>query len=61
MENMKLQSNISSKSISELADELSDRVKQYRAKSMEPDSTQSILDLDFICMVADEIAMRLKS
>ncbi len=61
MENKKLQDHINSKSTSELADELNEHLKQYRTKSMEPDSTQSILNLDFICMVADEIARRLKS
>ena len=61
MENAKLQKHINFKSTTELADELSEHLKQYKAQSMEPDSTQSIPNLDQICMIAEEIASRLKS
>ena len=60
MENNKLQSYINSKSISELADNLSEKLKQYKTASMEPDATQSIPDLDLMCEIADVIASRLK-
>ena len=56
MENAKLQNHINFKSTTELADELSEHLKQYKAQSMEPDSTQSIPNLDQICMIAEEIA-----
>ncbi len=61
MGNAKFQNHINSKSTTELADDLSEYLKQYKAQSMEPDSTQSIPNLDLICMIAEEIASRLKS
>jgi len=60
MGNERLQSYINSKSSSELADDLFDKLKQYRTATLEPDATQSIPDLDLICEIADAIAQRLK-
>ena len=60
-ENDKTQNYINSKSISELADDLSEKLNQYRSASMEPDSTQSIPNLDLLCEIADIIARHLKS
>ena len=60
-ENDKTQNYINSKSISELADDLSEKLNQYRSASMEPDSIQSIPNLDLLCEIADVIARRLKS
>lgn len=60
MENKRLQSYINSKSNSELADDLFDKLKQYKTASLELDATQSIPDLDLMCEIADTIAQRLK-
>lgn len=60
MENQQFQSYINSKSISELADDLTEKLKQYKTVTLEPDSTQSIPNLDLICEIADVIAFRLK-
>jgi len=55
------QNYINSKSVSELADDLSEKLKNYRSATMKPHSTQSIPNLNTICEIADEIARRLKS
>jgi len=60
MENEKIQNYIKSKSISELADELSKKLKEYRATVMDPDATLSIPNIDIMCEMADVIADRLK-
>ena len=60
MENKKLQSYINSKSISELADDLSDKLNQYKTDALDPNTTQSIPNLELICEIADVIALRLK-
>ena len=61
MENKKLQNYINSKSISELADDLSEKLKQYKTATLEPDATQSIPNLDLMCEIANVIASRLKA
>ena len=60
MENDKIQNYINSKSNSELADELSKKLKQHRASVMDPDATLSIPNIDLMCEIADVIADRLK-
>ena len=60
MENKKLQSYINSKSTSELADDLSEKLKEYKSATMKPHSTQSIPNLNVMCEIADVIALRLK-
>ena len=60
MENKKLQNYIKSKSISELADDLSEKLKQYKTETLDPDTTQSIPNLELICEIADVIAFRLR-
>lgn len=61
MENDKIKNYIHSKSISELAEELSVKLKQYRAAVMDPDATLSIPNIDLMCEIADEIAGRLNN
>ena len=61
MDNEKLQSYVNSKSISELADDLSEKLKQYKIATLEPDATQSIPNLDLMCKIADVIAFKLKA
>ncbi len=49
MEDKKFQSYIKSKSISELADDLSEKLKQYKTETLDPDTTQSIPNVGLIC------------
>jgi len=60
IDNDKIQNYINSKSVSELADELSVKLKQYRVALMDPDATLSIPNFDLICEIAEVIADRLK-
>ena len=60
MENNKFQSYINSKSTSELADDLSEKLKQYKTDTLAPHTTQSIPNLELLCDIADVIAFRLK-
>jgi hypothetical protein len=60
MDNDKIQNYINSKSTSALADELSVKLKQYRAAMMDPDATLSIPNLDLMCEYAEVISDRLK-
>jgi hypothetical protein len=59
-EDKKFQSYINSKSISELADDLSEKLKQYKTETLKPETTQSIPNLDLMCEMADVIALGLK-
>lgn len=61
MENDKIQNYINSKSNSELAEELSTKLKQYREAVKDPDATLSIPNIDLMCEIADVIADRLKT
>lgn len=60
MEDKKFQSCINSKSVSELADDLSEKLKQYKTETLKPETTQSIPNLELMCEIADAIAFRLK-
>ena len=49
MEDKIFQSYIKSKSISELAHDLSEKLKQYKTETLDLDTTQSIPNLGLIC------------
>ena len=55
----KIKASINSKTTTELANTLTKKIQKYRAASLEPDSTQSIPNLDEMCAIAEELASRL--
>ena len=55
----KVQQFIDSRTTLELANELTEKMQQYRSASLEPDATQSIPNLDMMCAIAAELASRL--
>jgi len=61
MEQSKLDEYLHSKSTSELAATLSEKLKDYRIAMTDPDATLSIPDMDMMCGIADEIVRRLNA
>ena len=56
---LKTAAYIESKTTAELAADLSKNLQQYRVASVEPDSTQSIPNLDHMCDIAEALEKRL--
>ncbi|HIF52167.1 MAG TPA: hypothetical protein EYQ42_11690 [Thiotrichaceae bacterium] len=61
MDNAELEEHIKMLSDSELAQQISEDLEQYKNVMMESDTTMSIPNLNRICMMADELSKRLSS
>ena len=59
MDNAVFEEHIKTLSDSELAQQISEDLDQYKNVMMEPDTTMSIPNLNKICMMADELSKRL--
>ncbi len=58
---LKTAAYLESKTTEQLAADLANNLQQYRVASLEPDSTQSIPNLDHMCAIAEEIKKRLSN
>jgi hypothetical protein len=61
MDYAELEEHIKMLSDSELAQQISEDLEQYKNVMMESDTTMSMLNLNRICMMADELSKRLSS